>query len=519
MQPRPRPPRPARPSAQITLFNTPSPPTAIRPGEAELFHWEIVASTTPLSVSFKLINVNTEQALIESQVYPGASGLDVSRSYILPAGYTLPFGKLFERYRVRIEYYSLQAGNDSNAEAIFWVTQDTDDLQVVQVQRPERRQRAIRRRAGAWRGVHAQHPGPAGRGRDERGRRDSVDRCGSGQPSGRRRRRRAASSRRPRRFTPGAANTTTVQEFGNRTIPRALEALVFVDRDGSGSQDPGDLPFIRTTVSFLTPACSDMASGVTGSAAGTVLWTDRCVGEYLVWLDVPFGYSATTAGTLSTTVSSNLTTSVEFGVQGQGGLTACKFNDRNGDGAQGGGQGPMAGVRSLSQRPRRQRQRRHRVRMAAWRGDQPTGCDLCRDRDVPAGCMPTTVPYPPQVILAPGRSRSWTSATAASARWWLAPLRTWTTTGRGIRARRRWVAWRCRGATSTARATRNVTDATGILTWPSEPEGAYTVTASTLPGFAPTTPSTQTGAVLTAQTTIFDFGQRLRVGRLTSRYC
>ena len=56
--------QPAAPDAQITLLNAPSPPAAIRPGEAQLFHWEIVASTTPLSVSYKLTNIDSG-ALIE----------------------------------------------------------------------------------------------------------------------------------------------------------------------------------------------------------------------------------------------------------------------------------------------------------------------------------------------------------------------------------------------------------------------------------------------------------------------
>ena len=53
-----------------------------------------------------------------------------------------------------------------------------------------------------------------------------------------------------------------------------------------------------------------------------------------------------------------------------------------------------------------------------------------------------------------------------------------------------------------------------MLSWAIEPEGAYTVTVSTLPGYAPTTSTAQSGAVLPAQTVAFDFGQRPRVGLL-----
>lgn len=505
---------PDAPGAQISLFNAPSPPTAIRPGEAELFHWEIVASTTPVSVSFKLINVDTG-ALIESQVYPGASGLDVSRSYILPAGYTLPFGKLFERYRVRIEYYSLQAGNESNAEAIFWVTQDTGNLQVVKF--------------NDLNGDGERDPGDGPvpgvvftlniQGQQVGGVTDAAGQIfWSDVPVGNY----LVSEQTPAGSVPTTpaqvnvpvtANTTTVQEFGNRTIPGALEALVFVDHDGNGSQDPGDLPFVGATVNFLTPACSEMQSGVTG-AAGTVTWPDRCVGEYVVWLDVPFGYLATTPDTVTTTVSSGITSLVEFGIQGQGGLIACKFNDRNGNGAQDVGEGPMAGV-ALSW-----------LNDLGGTGSSVTGQDGCVAwQDLPAatyavtetpppGCMPTTEPYPPQVILPPGQSRFVDIGNrcfgALEARTFedLDDNGTWDPGEAPLGGVA--VSW----SNEYGEGDSDVTDATGILTWPSEPEGAYTVTASILPGFAPTTPSTQTGAVLTAQTTTFDFGQRPRVGRL-----
>ncbi len=91
---------PLAPDASITLSNAPSPPTAIRPGETQSIQWQIIASTTPVSVSFRIINLDTS-ALVDSQVYPGATGMSVTRGYTLPPGYTLPFGRLFERYRIQ----------------------------------------------------------------------------------------------------------------------------------------------------------------------------------------------------------------------------------------------------------------------------------------------------------------------------------------------------------------------------------------------------------------------------------
>ena len=52
------------------------------------------------------------------------------------------------------------------------------------------------------------------------------------------------------------ANVTNTVLFGNRIIPGALEALVFVDSDGDGVQDPGELPYQGATASFVSP-CGD----------------------------------------------------------------------------------------------------------------------------------------------------------------------------------------------------------------------------------------------------------------------
>ena len=94
------------------------------------------------------------------------------------------------------------------------------------------------------------------------------------------------------------ADATTELRFGNRIIPGALEAFVFVDVDGSGVQDPGDLPYPGAAVAFVSP-CGDDAGAVT-DGAGTILWPDRCVGAYAVNLTVPAGYVATTPVSVNT---------------------------------------------------------------------------------------------------------------------------------------------------------------------------------------------------------------------------
>ncbi len=195
-------------------------------------------------------------------------------------------------------------------------------------------------------------------------------------------------------------------------------------------------------------------------------------------------------------------------------LTACKFNDRNGDGAQGGDEGPMAGVQ---------------LAYLNDLGDSDsgvTGSDGCVTwinppaatyavtETFPLACLPTTDPYPPQVTLADGQSAQVEIGNrcfgALLARTFedLNDNGTWDPDEAPLGGVA--VAW----SNEYGESDSDVSDATGILSWPIMPEGAYTVTASTLPGYAPTTPTTQTGALLTAQTITVDFGQRPRVGLL-----
>jgi hypothetical protein len=121
---------PLAPDASITLSNSPSPPTAIRPGEIQSIDWLIIADTDPASVTFHIFNLDTS-ALVESDEYPGDTGMNIARNYTLPLTYTLPFGRLFERYRIRLVYNSWETTNEASAEATFWVTQDTGNLRVI----------------------------------------------------------------------------------------------------------------------------------------------------------------------------------------------------------------------------------------------------------------------------------------------------------------------------------------------------------------------------------------------------
>ncbi len=336
---------PLAPDASITLSNAPSPPTAIRPGQTQSISWQIIASTTPVSVSFRILNLDTNPVtVVESQVYPGTTGMVISRTYMLPANYTLPFGRLFERYRVRVVYYSEESGDEASAEASFWVTQDTGDLQVVKFD--DRNGNGVRdsgepgvegvlfrlsiqaQTLGAYTDVNGEivwadvpigfyvvtevvSPGYV------------------------------ATTPNPRTVTV-TANTTSTVLFGNRLIPGRLEALVYVDANDNGAQDPGELPLQGATVGFVSP-CGDDSSGVS-NAAGLVIWPDRCVGDYDVQITVPPNYVATTPITVTATVTSSVTSRVSFGIQGQGALVARTFEDLDGNGFWDAGEPPLAGV-------------------------------------------------------------------------------------------------------------------------------------------------------------------------------
>ncbi len=504
------------PDASITLSNAPSPPTALRPGETQSIQWQIIASTTPMSVSFRITNLDTS-ALVESQVYPGATGMSVVRGYTLPLSYTLPFGQLFERYRIQVVYYSLQSGNEASAEANFWVTQDTGSLRVVKFN--DRNGNGVRDPGDE--GV----PGvlfrlliqgqTLGEITDANGEILWTDvPIGSYQvtelvPPG-------FVATTPNPVTAQVtANTTSTVLFGNRIIPGALEALVFVDADGDGVQDPGDLPYQGATASFISP-CGDGASGVS-NAAGLVIWPDRCVGSYSIQLTVPANYVATTPATVAATVTSSVTSRVSFGIQGRGALRACKFNDRNGNGVRDPDDPSVAGV-SMTY-----------LNQFGATGSGVTGGDGCItwpqvaagsyavSEQVPPDCQVTTSPYPPETTVVAGQTAQVQignrcfGALVARAFEDLNGNGVWDTGEPPLGGVP--VSW----VNEFGESDFDVTGASGSLTWSPQAAGIYTVTAAVLPDYAATTAQSQPAAVNVGGATTLDFGQRLNVACVEGR--
>ena len=312
----------------------------------------------------------------------------------------------------------------------------------------------------------------------------------------------------PLQLTPTVtADLTTMLHFANRLIPGALEASVYVDTNGSGVQDGSEQPYpYGAIVGFISP-CGDDDSGVT-SVFGLLLWTDRCVGDHIVNLSVPGGYTPTTPSTLSVTVISSVTSPARYGIQGIGTLVALKFEDRNGNGVRDAGEPTLDGV------------------TMTYTGVLSGGSDITvggvvRWPNIPAGeyivseVMPASVrattPTTTPVALGPAQM-----VTATFGNQLLGSLiaRVFDDgNGNGV-----WdagetplpdvtVSWVNEfGDTASA-----VTSATGILTWTEQPIGAYTVTQTLLPRHVSTTGQTQGAAVPWNAPITVHFGQQLLI--------
>jgi hypothetical protein len=102
-------------NAVITLGTDPEPPACVsNPGGTVTIFWDIQHMTTPDYVVYRLKDP-TQLIVLEEQVYPGDTGLTMTRQWTVPTG--LEDGA----YWVRVEYYSVEVGNEANAEVCFLV--------------------------------------------------------------------------------------------------------------------------------------------------------------------------------------------------------------------------------------------------------------------------------------------------------------------------------------------------------------------------------------------------------------
>jgi len=109
-------------TATITLGRNPEPPYCTRnPGGNVQIFWTIQHSTTPNYVKYQLFAPD-HVTVIQTQTYPGSTGLIVNRSW------TVPVGAVDGKYWVRIEYYSFEAGDEADAEVTFYVCTSVADI-------------------------------------------------------------------------------------------------------------------------------------------------------------------------------------------------------------------------------------------------------------------------------------------------------------------------------------------------------------------------------------------------------
>jgi hypothetical protein len=108
--------------ATISLGRDPEPPMCTQnSGGVVTIDWNIEHSTTPNYVYYKLEDP-TRTTILEQQTYSGGTGITVNRQWTVPAG------AVDGKYWVRVEYWSLEAGNEANAEVTFYVCSETSSI-------------------------------------------------------------------------------------------------------------------------------------------------------------------------------------------------------------------------------------------------------------------------------------------------------------------------------------------------------------------------------------------------------
>ncbi len=106
---------PAAADGDVSVYLQATPDVITNPGGTVTIHWIIdPESTTPDYVVYKLLDP-PHTTVIETQTYPGATGIDVTRTWTAPSSPMLPDGT----YWVRVEYYAVGIGLEAVAEVNF----------------------------------------------------------------------------------------------------------------------------------------------------------------------------------------------------------------------------------------------------------------------------------------------------------------------------------------------------------------------------------------------------------------
>ncbi len=334
--------------ASITLELNPGAATAIRPTEVETIDWLIAPSVgkPPINVVFSIRDQDGD--LIATQSYAGATGLNITYLYTLPATYTVPIGMPFERYKAEVIYYS-SVGEEARASAVFFVSQDTGGLRIFKFN--------DKNLDGVYNGVdtpvenvlfQTQFPAPFQDtvffGLTDASGVIAYAQLGTGvytitetTPAG------TVPTTPAQRVAVVSKDAVTTVQFGNATPPGGLEVFKFEDRDGDGVQDAGEPPLAGVSIHVESAGCGQAADGITGGD-GYLRWPGRCAGSWVVAETPPPGLTPTTPISQTVSVSTGMTTTVRFGNRGLGGLVLRKYEDRDGDGVRDASDPAWAGI-------------------------------------------------------------------------------------------------------------------------------------------------------------------------------
>lgn len=112
---------PAEINATISLGRDPEPPSLVdNPGGVVTINWSIACSTSPELVNMYIRDPN-DQTLIHEE-YFGTDGIEV-----VDYTWTVPEYSEGGIYRIRVEFYSVEFGNEANGEVTFWVDDEYAD--------------------------------------------------------------------------------------------------------------------------------------------------------------------------------------------------------------------------------------------------------------------------------------------------------------------------------------------------------------------------------------------------------
>jgi len=120
--------------------------------------------------------------------------------------------------------------------------------------------------------------------------------------------------------------------------PGSIAGVVFNDLDGNGVQGPGESGLSGVTVTL------DGATSTTTLESGAYIFTGVALGSHLVEETDPEGFFSTTCNLVCCCIRPGCSAAVDFGDQQAGTVSGRVFNDVDGDGNQGTGEGGIGGV-------------------------------------------------------------------------------------------------------------------------------------------------------------------------------